>query len=461
VELFGYWFDGGWGLPGGLTREEMETDPRQADAYSVAGNASFEHRTGRLGVRHVHRFDEHWEHRITLYAGSGAKENPYGTSPYYQGYKIEDHQGGGYRNELEWQQSFGELSTRLIVGSEGQSEINSLRNFDNEKGRPGTMRENSNTHSRIGLFFLQNEWELPLDLKATVGLSYNRVEYRHRDLYMADSVDYSNRFRFSPGWVPRFSLVKGLGEDWSLHASVSEGFSAPTVWELIDPDGSVNTDLEAEKGRNFEAGLRGQLLQGRVAFDLTCYWFRLRDAILAEERIGNQAIYGNIGRTEQKGIEAVIDLILQRDAKSWFREAKLQQSYAYQHYVFGDHPIEGENFKGKRIPGVPYQTWDQVLSFRTAPGLYLRATGRFVGRTPISNGNTVYRERYYVLDGKIGFRHALGDRFRLHLYGGVQNAMDERYSAFLQVNNPVRSYYNPAPGRMWYGGIGLRYSFER
>ncbi len=460
IELFGYYFDGGWGLPGGLTREEFKEDPRQADPYSVTGNASFEHRTGRLGARHVHRFDEHWEHRITIFAGSGAKENPYGTSPYYQGYKIENHQEGGYRNELRWKKRFREVSTRFILGSEGQTRLNSLRNFDNRKGSPGAIRENSNTRSRVGLFFLQNEWILPYDLKATLGLSYNRIEYQHQDLHMADSVDYSNTFRFSPGWVPRFSMVKGFGEDWSVHASVSEGFSAPTVWEVIKPDGSINTEVQAEKGRNYEAGLRGQILNDAIAFDLTGYWFRLRDAILPEEQIGNQAIYGNVGRTEQKGIEAVLDLLLHRDKDAWVREARLKQSLAYQHFIFGDHPIEGNDHRGERIPGVPYQTWDQLLNIRTAPGLYIQTTGRFVGKTPIDNENTVFRERFYVLDGKLGLKRSFGERFQLHIYGGVQNALDERYSAFLQVNNVVGSYFNPAPGRMWYGGIGLKYRFD-
>ena len=460
LDLFGYYFEGGWGLPGGLTREEFQEDPRQAVPFSVEGNASFQHSTGRLGVRHTHRFNDRLEHSLTIYTGNGAKENPYGTSPFYHGYKIENAQEAGYRNELRWEKDLGEVSSKLVVGSEGQTRTNSLRNFDNVKGSPGAIRENSNTRSRIGLLFIQNRWKLPFDITATIGVSYNRVEYDHRDLYMRDSVDYSNTFRFSPGWIPRFSLSKGIGADWSAHASVSEGFSAPTVWELIKPDGSINTSVDAEKGRNYEAGVRGQFLKDRVAIDITGYWFRLRDAILPEEQIGNQAVYGNIGRAEQQGFEASLDLFLIRNGKGWLRRAKLQQTYAYQHFVFGDYPEGDANFKGERIPGVPYQTWNQMLSLRTSPGFYLQATGCFVGKTPLNNANSAFMGTYFVLDGKLGFQRSLGGRFSLDLYGGVQNALDERYSAFLQVNNVTEAYFNPAPGRMWYGGVGLQYEFQ-
>lgn len=460
IDLFGYYFDGGWGLPGGLSREEFQEDPRQAVPFSVEGNASFEHRTGRLGARHTHRFSEGLEHSLTLYTGHGNKENPYGTSPFYHGYKIENAQGGGYRNELRWEEELGEeVSMKLILGSEGQSEINSLRNFDNEEGEPGDIRENSNTRSRVGLFFLQNHWYLPFDITATVGVSYNRVEYRHRDFHRTDSIDFSNTFEFSPGWVPRFSLVKGLGEDWAVHGSVSEGFSAPTVWELIKPDGSINTGLNAETGRNYEAGVRGQLLDGRIGLDVTGYWFRLRDAILPEEQIGNQAVYANLGRTEQQGLEASLDLRIHRDRRGWLREANLRQTYAYQHFVFGEYVEEGQDFQGERIPGVPQQNWTQMLTLRTAPGLYLEATGRFVGDAPLDNANSAFMEAYYVLEGKLGLRRSLSENFRLHLFGGVQNILDTQYSAFLQVNNVSEAYFNPAPGRMFYGGVGLRYGF--
>ncbi|MFB6258845.1 MAG: TonB-dependent receptor [Flavobacteriales bacterium] len=459
IELFGYYFDGKWGLPGGLSRSEFRKNPRQAVPFSVKGNASFQHRTGRLGVKHTHFIGKGWKHSLVLYSGQGAKENPYGTSPYYHGYKLEDHRDAGYRNQLEWEKKFGKIRTHLVLGSEGRTSTNDLRNFDNEQGQPGDIRENSTTRSRIGLLFVQSKWYLPWDIKLTLGASYDRVEYRHRDHFQGDSVDRSGRFSFDPAWVPRFSLLKGFGKDFSFYASWSEGFSAPTVWELIDPDGSINRDLQAENGRNYELGFRGGLFSDRLAFDLTAYWFRLRGAILPEERISGKAVFANIGRTEQKGLEASLDLRILRKSSGILRAIDLEQGFALQEFVFGDFIEKGRNFKGKRIPGVPYQTWDQSLSIRGAHALYLDVTGRYVGDTPLNNANTAFMDAYYVLGGKLGWEPKLGDRFRAHLYGGVHNALDTKYSAFLQVNDLNGNYFNPAPARMWYGGIGLRYSF--
>ncbi len=456
LAIMGYHFDGGWGLPGGLTRSEFSEDPRSAVPFSVSHDASFQHRTTRLGMEHSYRIREGLEHSLTLYVDQGEKENPFGTSPFYHGYKVENAQGWGYRNELTWHKDLGEeLSTELILGSEGRSEINTLRNFDNDQGAPGALREHSDTRSRVGLLFLQNHWELPHGFIATLGLSYDRVRYEHRDLYHRDSVDFSNRFSFSPGWVPRISLVKTFQKDLSLRASVSEGFSAPTVWELIRPDGSIDTDLNAERGRNYELGFRGSLLEDRIRFDVVGYWFRLRRAILQEERIGNQAVYANKGRTEQKGVEATLDLRILERKDAFLQKLHLKQSYAYQNYVFGNYAKEGVNLKGNRIPGVADHTWTQVLSLGTRPGFYGELTGRYVGNTPLNDRNSDAFGPYYVMDGRLGFRHSLGKSFDLHLYGGMQNMTGTPYSAFFQINDLNGAYYNPAPVRQWFGGLAL------
>lgn len=456
LRLFGYHYEGKWDLPGSLSREDYRNNPQSAVPFSIAGNASVWRERTTLSAAHDMTINN-WSHTLTVYASTTDKENPYGTSPFYNGIKYENAQGAGYRQVLRWHTSFDQISTSISAGTEGQTELNSLREFTNEEGMPGDLFQNSDTRSATFLAFVQNEWEFGHGISATAGVSYNEQHYDHQDFYQTDSIDFSNRMRFRPGWMPRFTVMKSF-DNLSLYTTISEGFSSPTLWELLLPDGRTNETLSAEHGTNLEAGIKGTVWNDQLQFELTGYHFRLRNAILPVDQAEGNTIFGNAGATRQQGIEAVANWYVIPGKAGKNLSLKITQTYTFQHYVFDDYIEEGENYNNNRVPGVPYHEWNQMITLRLASGFYTHLTGRYIGKTPLTSGNTAFMHDYFLLDAKTGYQFRWKG-FEISPYVGVQNALNTQYSSFLQVNHIAERYFNPSPGVTWFGGMSVRYQF--
>src|SRR6185369_12632736 len=104
----------------------------------------------------------------------------------------------------------------------------------------------------------------------------------------------------------RVAAVYVLKSNFAAHASMSYGFSPPTAWEIFNPDGTINKDLKAERGVNYETGIRGSVLEGKISFDATVYQMDLTNAILTRVTPGGKESYQNAGSTDQKGLEILI-----------------------------------------------------------------------------------------------------------------------------------------------------------
>ncbi len=53
----------------------------------------------------------------------------------------------------------------------------------------------------------------------------------------------------------------------------------------------------------------------------------------------------------------------------------------------------------------------------------------------------------------------LGDTFRINLYGGINNALDNEYSQMHGLNSGFGGFFDPAMDRNYYAGIKLNYLF--
>lgn len=111
------------------------------------------------------------------------------------------------------------------------------------------------------------------DVKAVSGFVQNRFDFGRFALIPAvrfESVDFSRTNRLGAGAYGESSLdevIPGLGATFDLtdntvlFAGVHEGFAPPRAEDLISNSGG-SVDVDAEKSRNIELGLRGRPLEG-------------------------------------------------------------------------------------------------------------------------------------------------------------------------------------------------------
>src|SRR6185295_5309193 len=103
---------------------------------------------------------------------------------------------------------------------------------------------------------------------------------------------------------PHIAILKKISKDISLYGSVARGFSPPIVSEILRSDGLFGTKLQPEDGMDYEAGIKGTLLQNKLYFDISGFLFDLKNTIVQRIDTSGVFYYVNAGSTKQNGIEA-------------------------------------------------------------------------------------------------------------------------------------------------------------
>ncbi|GAA4444944.1 TonB-dependent receptor [Pontibacter saemangeumensis] len=444
-------------LPGGLTREQYDENPRQARGGmfgSVAQNASMNHEAMNVGVRQEYRFSDSWQNTTSIYGSHRYQDHPFNTD-----YERNAYQEFGGRTSFVKEGHIGRIAATYTFGGEFQRGLEVARTYGNRGGSPDSLRSDDEVISKIGFAFAQAELELPADIIATVALSLNDTQYDITRLAQATSGEPYTYIRdFEAVLSPRVALLKRITNEVSVHASVSSGFSPPTEEEILTSEGSLNQDLEAEKGVNYEAGVRGFALNSRLSFDVVGFYFRLSETIVSRQDISSVAVFRNVGSTSQKGIETMLGYTIIDDARLALSQLRVWGSYTYNHFRFREYQRDETVLSGNELTGVAPHAATAGLDVLTKPGFYLYTTANYVDEIPLNDENTVYSDAYFIVGARAGYKRQLGSRLALDIFGGAENLTDEKYSLGNDLNAFGGRFFQPATDRNFYGGIRVSYN---
>ncbi|MBF9255448.1 TonB-dependent receptor [Pontibacter sp. 172403-2] len=443
-------------LPGGLTQEQYVQNPRQARGGlfgSVAQHASIRQDGINIGLKQEYRFNNSWQNTTSLYGLHRFKDNPFNTD-----YERNTNQELGGRSSLVYNSHIGSMAATYTFGGEFQRGFQTARTYDNKGGTPDSLRTDDEVISKAGFVFAQAEVELPAGIIATAALSLNDAQYKITRLRQAASGgQYEYTRDFKTVLSPRLALLKRITRQISVHASVSSGFSPPTEEEILPSDGSLNTALEAEKGTNYEAGIRGFAGHGKLSFDVVGFYFRLKETIVSRQDVSGVAVFRNVGATSQAGLETSLGYTFINDPALPINLLKVWGSYTYSHFRFKDYQKDDTDLSGNKLTGVAPNTATLALDAATKPGLYLNLTASYADEIPLTDENTVFADSYLVMGVRAGWRKQLPKQLVLEIFGGVDNLTDEKYSLGNDLNAFGGRYYQPAPNRNYYGGLSLKY----
>ena len=465
-------------LPGGLTRAQFVADPRQARPGTatapgtVAQKAFYASRSALLGLTHDYRFSDKLTLETTLY-GSGAAIR----TPYMVDYERNTTVGIGGRTALSYRTLLAGHTLRLQGGGEFQGSFTNGRSYQNNGGTAGALRYDDEITTTTGFAFAQADYELPAGLLLTVAGSYNRLRYRIERV--SDAATNPNGYLFGrdfrPEVSPRIALLKEFSPNVSAYASVSTGFSPPTVEEVRPSDGSLNGNLQAERGTSYEVGARGNFFQNRLTYEVALFDFELRETILSSTTDQGIVVFRNAGRTHQRGAEAAVSGWLwqagsegnngpagtsgsalgatQTGLRAW-------ASYAYNNFRFGTYPTApGMDLSGNRLTGSTPHTLSAGLDFSERHGFYLSPNLGHQARVVLNDANTEEAAGYWVFGARGGWRRTFAGHLETNLYAGIDNATARNYSLGNDLNAFGGRYFQPAPGRAWYGGAQVNWRF--
>lgn len=440
-------------IPGALTGAQLEENRRQARPGSVEQNSSIAQKTLYGTLSHELKFHHKIRNNTALYANTTEFENPF-----ILDYKRETAFSYGGRTKFTYEDIWGSFPVKIIVGGEYQYGKTLAQNFGNRNGVADTIRFSDDLITAQAFLFQQFEIEWTPKILMTFGLSNNYARYDiDRQIDAGPNDPIANSRSFDPILIPRLALVYKLSPQSGLHASISSGFSPPTIAEVRTNEGSINLDLEAERGTNYEMGYRGTF--GIFNIDLTAFYFKLDQTITTFTNDQGVVLFQNAGATDQRGIEASFDYTLYKNQLSTIQEIKINHAFTGHYFKFAEYASRGNDFSGNQLTGVSPNTLVNLLDIRTKSGIYLNFTHQFVDEIPLNDANTVFQDAYNLLGGRLGWRTVWSGRWDFEVYGGVDNFLDETYSLGNDLNAFANRFFQPAPGRNWYGGIKLGFRY--
>lgn len=448
-----------WGLPGDLTALQAAIDPRMANPYSLAVSARLEKRFFRGGITHRFRQGERFTNEFTIYGNSTDKYNPYGTSPTFSGIKDEQIWGLGIRENAEFH--FGKkYPLHVHTGFEYQTETTVGRETENKGGSEGNEKIRYNLSHHLFFAFLKATLILPREFRVEAGLNAAVSGIKKNEL-APDSAKIETASGSKPGFYPFVGLSKKAGSHYSFYARYANGYTTPTLSEILSENGFLNTNLRNERMQQAEVGTRGQLTRIIMSWGLGAYYHHFSRYIVPYYPTPDSPVrYSNAGAAAQWGIEAEWDYtpFSAKKAKSALRQSDLALRYQYTQGRFIEFTENGTDYSGYQIPGMASHrlTMLGALVFRYGFRLDMDITYR--SGILLNYQNTDRTPGIFRGNMRIAWSGTLFSVLRPEVFFGINNFTGAKDFSFLRINAPGGRYFNPDHGLFFYGGVNIRSS---
>ncbi len=441
--------------PGGLTLAEHEANPKQARPAAgifpgaVDVNAGIAQRSFYTGVSHRYRFRKNLHNRTSVFGNFVQFANSA-----VRNYERRLEQNFGARTVTDFSFDITNGQVRLLGGGEYLNGFSPIKTYQNVQGTSGALLSDDELRIRNASLFGQVELMLPHWI-ITSGLSANWIAY---DFQRLSNIPVSEQQTdFKPQVTPRIALLRKINSAFSTHASLSWGFSPPTLAEVRPSNTVFNRELQAEKGIQTEVGARGYFGKREFFVDAALYHFALKETIVVRRDEDGADYFVNAGATRQNGMEL---LLTWQPQVSGFTLLKLWSGLTLQDYTFQEYVKDNTSFDGNRLTGVPGRMVTGGFDFETPKYFYGHVTLSYTSSLPLNDGNSVYASSYTLVGCRVGYKTDAG-KLPFDFFAGADNLLNEQYSLGNDLNAAGGRYYNAAPGRTYFAGLILNFGFTR
>lgn len=445
--------------PGGLTLAEFKANPAQARPAAGgfpsadAAKAAIYQKNFMAGFNHRYEFCGGFKNSTTLYGSFAQIQNPT-----FRNYERRNEPSFGGRTSFIFERKINEVKLQVVAGAEMQKAFFNTQVSKNKNGNPDTLQTNDDIEFFTSNYFTQVDVNIRNNWIITAGASVNRsnVDFTRLNKYptLKQGRTYQNEFS------PRLAVQKKFRNNTAVFASVSKGFSPPTIAELLPSTGVISTFLEAEEGINYELGGRTALLKGKLVLELTGFYFKLNNALVSRKDSSNADFFVNAGDARQQGIEFSADYRTDLSKCILLDQLNVRSAFTFNDFKYGDFSKGKTDFSGKRLPSVPNTTISLMADLQFKKGFYFNSTYYYASKIFLDDANTVAADPYHLLGSRIGWKYNLKNKMLFNLYVGAENLLDETYSLGNDINAAGGRYYNVAPARNFYFGVSFNWNHK-
>ena len=436
--------------PGGLTKMQFEANPRQARPAAGAFPGSVEQQAAVSNKTHLisSLYETTIHSNILVNIGVIASYTDF-ANPTIRNYEERTESNIGARTEIQYRHKIGDVKNKIILGAEYQYFYSPLTVSTNDGGTLGTLQTEDLLKSAGGLAFVQSEADLPKNIFVTMGASINILRYDLTRTFPAPEIQQVRNF--SPALFPRLGIVKQFNKNIAMHASLSSGFSPPSLAEVRPSTGTFNNILNPETGLNTEWGIRGKLKK-KLSFDLSVYSFKLKEAIVIQRNADGAEYFVNAGELNQQGLELSLNYPSVRLVENKL-VADLFLSYASQQYFFNNYLQDGNDYSNNRVTGVAPNTLSAGIDLWVNKKFYIKGSAFYYDHIPLNDANSVYAPFVWIVNTRIGYQHK--GQLPFEVFTTIDNLLNESYSLGHDLNAIGGRYYNATAKRNFSIGLSV------
>ncbi len=427
-------------LPWGLTRAQMDANPRQSvnpddDASSDVGSAD-------LSLKSLFSDDLRLDADLV-----GGRKKMISDMASWWSYSDVAVNNFGATPRLTWSRDLLDHANKFLVGFDGYADrLESQRYAD--RARQLEMASAQIDKYILGLY-AREEFAIYTPLLFGVGARHEQARYVAdvtTNTYAA--VDDHQTHKVNALDV---SLTYVFPNKSKVFTRASTVYRFPFVDEQISYIGygsdQMYTELDPEKGQNYEIGADLVLLHDLQA-GVTMFCLDMRDEI-AYNAI--TTCNENLDNTRRQGLESYV---------TWQCDQLMRWSA---NYTLTDATFTSGVNDGNRVPLVPRQKATLGARFYLPLELALDGACTYVGQQILggdnaNTGDTL--DAYTLVDLALRYAPAKLIGLGWEAFIGVDNVFDEQYASVGYVGwaeGVFGSFYYPSPGRTYKAGITCRF----
>ncbi|WP_412467739.1 TonB-dependent receptor [Pedobacter sp. KLB.chiD] len=456
LKAFAFYSDLKYQTPGGLTAAQLDQDPKLARPATptlpgaISQQAAIYNKTIFGGISNSYQISQRLKHVIALFTTYTDFRNPFITN-YEQRYESTL----GLRTFLEYDQIKQDLKFNAQVGLESSGTKSQIKNFNNNGGEAIGMQASDRLKAAQDFAYFRLNFDINNKFLIELASSLNFYRYDYESYFPI--VVASKQRKFDARFMPKAAASYLITSDFSARASISKGYSPPTIAEVRASDNNINNNLQAEFGWNYELGLRYKTKNNRFYATGNLFNYHLKDAIVRRLNQNDTEYFTNAGSTSQQGIELETAIWIIRDNPSFLTALQWRTNYTYSHFRFENFTSGANMFDGNKLTGVPENVLINSLEFNFTKGIYLFLQHNYTSSIPLNDANTVFAKSYHLVESKLGVRNLSINKIHLDLFAGVNNLLNVPYSLGNDLNAANGRYFNPATSINFYTGLSVKF----
>ncbi|WP_296246599.1 TonB-dependent receptor family protein [Pseudomonas sp. UBA4194] len=452
--------------PLGQTWQAYKDDPRWVASNALTYNTrkSIDHQ--QLGMNYERSVGEATL-QVNAYGGRRSVIQylsiPKGTPANARGGGVVDFDRQFYGGSVRWLQPIssapGELT--MIAGldyDQSQDDRHGYQNFVGDTlGVKGSLqRDEIDTATSLDPF-VQANWLLG-NWTFQAGVRHSSMKLDVDDKFLSNG-DASGDKTYQKT-TPSVSAMYAFTPTLNGYVSMGSGFETPTQAELAYAPGSVegfNFALDPSTSKQIEVGVKALLGEG-TRVNAALFQIVTEDELVVAESNGGRTSYQNAGRTLRRGFELGVQSQLSEQWSTQLAYTWLQARYD-DDFVSGSGATAKAVDKGNYLPGVPRTTLFGELKWQPRDWVSTALEGMYRSEVFVEDTNAAKpAPAYAVFNWRARFEQRV-EHWTFHQTLRLDNLLDRQYVGSVIVGDGNNRYYEAAPGRAWYAGVGVEYGF--